>query len=138
MQAENGSFANFSSNLARLLKAKGCQKKDFAAKMQVSPTVISNWLRGEANGGYFPRKKTLSMIADYFGITEEELLGEYEEQNLEYWQNLCREQQREIETLKAQLAENRGQAADSDKLKEALKLIVDAVADLVEERSRKA
>lgn len=78
------------------------------------------------------------MIADYFGITEEELLGEYKEQNLEYWQNLCREQQREIETLKAQLAENRGQAADSDKLKEALKLIVDAVADLVEERSRKA
>ena len=78
------------------------------------------------------------MIADYFGITEEELLGKYEEQNLEYWQNLCRKQQREIENLKAQLAENRGQTADSDKLKEALKLIVDAVADLVEERSRKA
>lgn len=78
------------------------------------------------------------MIADFFGITEEELLGEYEEHNLEYWQNLCRRQQIEIENLKAQLAENKGPDTDSDKLKEALKLIVDAVADLVEERSRKA
>ena len=78
------------------------------------------------------------MIADFFGITEEELLGVYEEQNLEYWQNLCRRQQIEIENLKAQLAESKGHDNDSDKLKEALKLIVDAVADLVEERSRKA
>lgn len=77
------------------------------------------------------------MIADFFGITEEELLGEYEEQNLEYWQNLCQRQQMEIENLKAQLAENKGHDTDSDKLKEALKLIVDAVADLVEARSRK-
>lgn len=138
MQAENESFANFSSNLARLLKERRYQKKEFAAKIEVSPTVVSNWLRGEAKGGYYPRKKTLSRIADFFGITEEELLGEYEEQNLEYWQNLCRRQQREIENLKAQLAETKGLDTDSDKLKEALKLIVDAVADLVEERSRKA
>ena len=138
MQAENESFANFSSNLARLLKERRYQKKEFAAKIEVSPTVVSNWLRGEAKGGYYPRKKTLSRIADFFGITEEELLGEYEEQKLEYWQNRCRRQQREIENLKAQLAENKGLDTDSDKLKEALKLIVDAVADLVEERSRKA
>lgn len=138
MQAENESFVNFSSNLARLLKERRCQKKDFAAKIEVSPTVVSNWLRGEAKGGYYPRKKTLSKIADFFGIEESELLGEYMEHDLNYWKNLCLEQKKEIETLKAQLAENRGHDADSDKLKEALKLIVDVVADLVEERSRKA
>lgn len=137
MQAQNESFANFSSNLSRLLKAKGCQKKDFAAKMQVSPTVISNWLRGEEDGGYYPRKKTLPLIADFFGVTVADLLGEHEEHDIEYWQTLCKKQQAEIEALRAQLAERVSTSGDSDKLKEALKLIVDAVADLVEERSRK-
>ena len=136
MQAQNESLANFSSNLARLLKERGCQKKDFAAKMQVSPTVISNWLRGEENGGYYPRKKTLLLIADFFGITVADLLGEHEEHDIMYWQALCKKQQAEIEALKAQLA-GQVNTSDSDKLKEALKLIVDAVADLVEERSRK-
>lgn len=137
MQEQNESFANFSSNLARLLKESGCQKKDFASRMQVSPTVISNWLRGEEGGGYYPRKKTLPLIADFFGITVEELLGDCAVKDLEYWQNLCQRQQEEIDRLKAQLAIKGGTASDSDKLKEALKLIVDAVADLVEERSKK-
>ena len=137
MQVQNDSFAYFSSNLARLLKEKGCQKKDFAAKMQVSPTVVSNWLRGEEDGGYYPRKKTLPLIAEFFGVTVAELLGEHEEHDVEYWQSLCRKQQAEIEALKAQIAGQVSSSTDSDKLKEALKLIVDAVADLVEERSRK-
>jgi len=137
MQVQNESFANFSSNLARLLKEKGCQKKDFAAKMQVSPTVISNWLRGEEDGGYYPRKKTLPLIADFFGVTVADLLGEHEVHDIAYWQTLCKKQQAEIEDLRAQLAGNATACTDSDKLKEALKLIVDAVADLVEERSRK-
>ena len=105
--------------------------------MQVSPTVISNWLRGEEDGGYYPRKKTLPLIADFFGVTVADLLGEHEEHDIEYWQTLCKKQQAEIEALRVQLAERVSPSNDSDKLKEALKLIVDAVADLVEERSRK-
>ncbi len=137
MQAQNESFANFPSNLARLLKENGCRKKDFATKMQVSPTVISNWLRGEENGGYYPRKKILPLMADFFGITVDELLGVHRERDLEYWQSLCRKQQEEIEALKAQLNGRTVVGDETDKLKAALKIIVDAVADLVEERGRK-
>lgn len=137
MQAKNESFANFSSNLSLLLKEKGCQKKDFAAKMKVSPTVVSNWLRGEENGGYYPRRKTLPLIAAYFDISVDELLGEVEVQDLAYWKELCQKQQKEIEDLKARLAEKEYMEEKPDKLKEALKLIVDAVADLVEERGCK-
>jgi len=137
MQAKSESFANFSSNLALLLKEKGCQKKEFAEKMKVSPTVISNWLRGEENGGYYPRKKTLPLIAAFFDISVEELLGKFEVHDLAYWRELCQKQQKEIEELKAQLAAKESIEAKPDKLKEALKLIVDAVADLVEKRGCK-
>lgn len=142
MQDKSESFAHFSSNLARLLKEKGARKKDFAESINVSPTVISHWLRGEENGGYHPRRRLLPPIAAYFNISVEELLSAHEVQDLAYWRSLCRQQQAEIAELKAQLAAAAAAAKGApdgkpDKLKEALKLIVDAVADLVEERGCK-
>lgn len=145
MQDKSESFAHFSSNLARLLKEKGVRKKDFAKSIHVSPTVISNWLRGEAKGGYHPRRRLLAPIAAYFGISVEELLRAPEApaaptQDLAYWRALCQQQQAEIASLKAQLAATADASTPDDKpdkLKEALKLIVDAVADLVEERGCK-
>ena len=136
MQVKNESFFNFSKNLARLLKERGCKKKDFAQKMKVSPTVISHWLRGEENGGYCPRKKTLPLIAEFFGVSVEELLGEVEVQDLAYWKSLCEQQREEIENLKLKLSKKENTERQSDKLKEAMKLIVDSVADLIEERNR--
>lgn len=136
MQAKKDKMKNFSSNLARLLKETGTTKKLFAEEMDVSDAVISNWLRTE--NGYLPRLKKLPAIAAFFGITVDELLAEHEQLEVKdaaYWEQRCHQQEAEIAKLKEQLASNLIPSSD-DKLKEALKLIVDVVADLVEARKK--
>lgn len=141
MQAQNESLVNFSSNLRRLIKEYGCQKKDLALSLRVSPTVVSNWLRGSENGGYYPHRKNLQNIADYFGISVNELLSSNpkKEESIEYWKEQCRAMQSEIDNLKQQLSaapHSASTGSDEERLKDALKIIVDAVADLVAERRK--
>lgn len=62
---------NFSENLSRLRKEKGIKQEALANDMKVSRQTVSKW----ENGTAMPDLKKLTAIAEYFGITMDELLG---------------------------------------------------------------
>ena len=41
-----------------------------AKDLDIHPTTVANWLAGKA-----PRKKTLALLAEYFGVSTDYLLG---------------------------------------------------------------
>ncbi len=124
--------STFSLNLARMLRETKAVKKDFAEAVGVSPTVISHWLSGD----YAPRDSTLLKIADFFKVPLEELTQAHEEkeelESIEYWRaralaseaKLQKQQPRSIATPEEIM-----------RLKEALKVIVDVVAELIDEKA---
>ena len=61
-----------SQNLYRLMDERGMNKTDAAQALQVSYNTFLGW----ANGQYLPSKSRLSMIADFFGVIPETLLGD--------------------------------------------------------------
>lgn len=62
---------NFSENLRRLRKAKDIKQEALAEAMNVSRQTVSKW----ENGTAMPDFKKLNALAEYFGITMDELLG---------------------------------------------------------------
>lgn len=62
---------NFSENLRRLRKAKDIKQEAFAEAMNVSRQTVSKW----ENGTAMPDFKKLNALAEYFGVTMDELLG---------------------------------------------------------------
>lgn len=62
---------NFSENLSRLRKEKGIKQEALANDMKVSRQTVSKW----ENGTAMPDLKKLTALAEYFGITMDELLG---------------------------------------------------------------
>lgn len=62
---------NFSENLSRLRKEKGIKQETLANDMKVSRQTVSKW----ENGTAMPDLKKLTALAEYFGITMDELLG---------------------------------------------------------------
>ena len=62
---------NFSENLRRLRKARTLSKRLFAEAMNVSRQTVSKW----ENGTAMPDFKKLNALAEYFGVTMDELLG---------------------------------------------------------------
>ena len=62
---------NFSENLRRLRKAKDIKQEALAEAMNVSRQTVSKW----ENGTAMPDFKKLNAIAEYFGVTMDELLG---------------------------------------------------------------
>lgn len=62
---------NFSDNLRDLRKAKNIKQETFAEAMNVSRQTVSKW----ENGTAMPELKKLTNIAEYFGVTMDELLG---------------------------------------------------------------
>ena len=62
---------NFSENLRRLRKAKDIKQEALAEAMNVSRQTVSKW----ENGTAMPDFKELNALAEYFGVTMDELLG---------------------------------------------------------------
>lgn len=62
---------NFSENLRRLRKAKDIKQEALAEAMNVSRQTVSKW----ENGTAMPDFKKLNALAEYFGVTMDELLG---------------------------------------------------------------
>ena len=62
---------NFSENLRRLRKAKDIKQEALAEAMNVSRQTVSKWENGTAMPGF----KKLNALAEYFGVTMDELLG---------------------------------------------------------------
>lgn len=62
---------NFSENLRRLRKAKDIKQDALAEAMNVPRQTVSKW----ENGTAMPDFKKLNALAEYFGVTMDELLG---------------------------------------------------------------
>ena len=62
---------NFSENLRRLRKAKDIKQEALAEAMNVSRQTVSKW----ENGTAMPDFKKLNALAEYFGVTMDELLA---------------------------------------------------------------
>ena len=62
---------NYSKNLIALRKAKGYTQAGLAEKINYSDKSISKWERGDV----LPDIVTLKMVADFFGVTVDELIG---------------------------------------------------------------
>ena len=61
---------NFSHNLIRLRKARNLTQLQLAEKLNYSDKAISKW----EVGSVLPDVETMSHIADYFGITVNDLI----------------------------------------------------------------
>ena len=57
--------------LAEIRKSKKIKQKDIAKYLSVSASTISDWERGKSS----PSPEMLKKLADFFGVTVDELLG---------------------------------------------------------------
>ena len=62
---------SFGEILASLREERGIYQKELAGILKVSVGTISNY----ENNIHFPDQETLALIADYFGVTTDYLLG---------------------------------------------------------------
>jgi transcriptional regulator with XRE-family HTH domain len=58
-------------NLKKIRVAKGLAQKEVAAHIGVTQTAVSDWERGERE----PDFETLVKLADFFGVTVDNILG---------------------------------------------------------------
>lgn len=63
----------FSRNLKIKLEEKGRNQNDLARHLQVTPTAVSRWAKGEA----MPRANMMDRICLYLGCTAEDLLTDH-------------------------------------------------------------
>lgn len=61
---------DFSQRLKRIMDERHLTNYELAKKLDIHPTTVANWLDGSE-----PRKKTMAMLADFFGVSEEWLEG---------------------------------------------------------------
>lgn len=66
----------FSNKLVNLLKSNNIGKTEFSKKLNISRTSLDNWL----NGSVLPSVYKLVEIAQYFNVSTDYLLGDYEQQ----------------------------------------------------------
>lgn len=62
----------FAQNLKFLMETEGLTKYRLAKEINISQTSLANWLE-EKN---IPHPSTLNILASYFGISVDELVGE--------------------------------------------------------------
>jgi transcriptional regulator with XRE-family HTH domain len=62
---------NFSKNLCALRKSRGLTQLQLAEKLNYSDKSISKWEKGDV----LPDISTFSMVAQFFGVTVDELIG---------------------------------------------------------------
>jgi len=67
------------------MKLKGVTRADMSSDLEIKYTTLNDWVHGLK----FPRYDKVEMLADYFGITIEELLSE-EGHKLAYYSNLVK------------------------------------------------
>ena len=65
----NGTFGE---RLSVLIKKRGIKKKELAEEMYVTPQTVSRWCQGHI----IPDKPTLQLLADFFRVSPEYLLGD--------------------------------------------------------------
>lgn len=70
-QKDNNSTPEFSSRLKELINEKGLSLRDLAADMGVTFTALSDWQRGNKT----PRADSIVILARYFGVSSDYLLG---------------------------------------------------------------
>lgn len=61
---------DFAQNLQRLMDEQGLSNYQLAKNLDIHPTTVANWLDGK-----IPRKRTQLLLANYFGVSIDELLG---------------------------------------------------------------
>lgn len=59
-------------NVEKLLKEKGMTAYELARKTGMSPSTLSDWKAGR----YIPKFDKIKKIADFFGVTVDDLLRE--------------------------------------------------------------
>lgn len=62
-------------NIKRLRRSKGMTQEQLADILNISNAAVSKWERGDS----FPDITLLFPIADYFGVSVDELMGHNEE-----------------------------------------------------------
>ena len=65
---------NFSQILKKLMEQRALTNYQLAKDLDIHPTTVANWLNGKV-----PRKKTLSVLAAYFDVSVDHLLGNEQE-----------------------------------------------------------
>jgi len=60
----------FSQILKKLMDERGLTNYQLAKELDIHPTTVANWLDNRE-----PRKKTLLLLSNYFGVSVEYLLG---------------------------------------------------------------
>ena len=65
---------NLGNNLYNLRKKRGLSQEEFAEKIHISRQAVSKWERGEA----FPDTENLIEIAEFYGVTIDELVNRAE------------------------------------------------------------
>lgn len=61
---------NFAQRLSGLMDSHALTNYQLAKDLDIHPTTVTNWLSGKT-----PRKKTLAILSDYFGVSVDYLLG---------------------------------------------------------------
>lgn len=60
---------DFAQILSNLMEERSLTNYQLAKDLDIHPTTVANWLSGKE-----PRKKTLSMLSEYFNVTVDYLL----------------------------------------------------------------
>lgn len=63
----------FAQRLSELMNKNNLTNYQLAKELDIHPSTIANWLNGKE-----PRKKTLALLASYFGVSVDYLLGNEE------------------------------------------------------------
>lgn len=63
----------FAQQLSKLMDSRSLTNYQLAKDLDIHPTTVANWLSGK-----IPMKKTLAILADYFGVSVDELIGNAE------------------------------------------------------------
>ena len=61
---------SFAQRLSELMASRTLTNYQLAKDLDIHPTTVANWLAGKA-----PRKKTLALLAEYFEVSTDYLLG---------------------------------------------------------------
>lgn len=61
---------SFAQRLSELMASRTLTNYQLAKDLDIHPTTVANWLAGKV-----PRKKTLALLAEYFGVSTDYLLG---------------------------------------------------------------
>lgn len=61
---------SFAQRLSELMASRTLTNYQLAKDLDIHPTTVANWLAGKV-----PRKKTLALLAEYFRVSTDYLLG---------------------------------------------------------------